>query len=298
MMTMPTCCIVIPIYEFQHSIEECKSIERALARLPAYSFRFVVKQSLSDSPKLREWCSPAWHKDAKSIFILDEFLSSISAYNHVMLSPWFYEAFEEWDYILIHQVDARIINEDRLLELLKMEYSYVGGPFVVTSNFKSRLFGRRIRVYGGNGGLSLRRVNHCIKLLNSPEFYMKSVRGFWDSCSYLIMRHYIEFSKPLSWIGLLRICFNAVRMISGYKNTLSTMEKTTTCQEDFILSVFAPRFFSWFRVAPPQIASCYIIDSYPEVFDDKVAFNQLLGCHGWEKHNEFFWRSKLSSIFS
>jgi hypothetical protein len=288
------CCVVVPIYKNLFSFEEIKSVHIVLSSLPQYAIRFVVRQDLVHDPQLLLWCSESSHPDASIIAIPSKSLSSIEAYNKLMLSPWFYKLFLDWKYILIHQLDARIVNPSQLSSLLSLDYSYAGAPFVLPS----RLCSFRYRFYGGNGGLSLRKVSHILQLLNRSDFYLKPVRGFRDCFSYLQMRRTTDPNRTrFPWENPLMF-FQALRMARGHKNTLSTMDKTGTCQEDYIYSVFADANYSWFRVAPANVASRYFIDSFPHAFANKVNYTMLLGCHGWEKHGQVFWKRTLPAIFS
>jgi hypothetical protein len=112
------------------------------------------------------------------------FFDGFAGYNSLMLSPSFYERFLKlgYDYILIHQLDA-FVFDDRVMEWCAKGYDYVGAPWAGISipglvwNSSRKEFVRKIPAFlklllrgklnyaVGNGGLSLRRTESCIRYL-------------------------------------------------------------------------------------------------------------------------------------
>ena len=89
-----------------------------------------------------------------------KYFAGVGGYNQLMLSPHFYEKFREFDYILIHQLDAFVFS-DRLQEFCELGYDYIGAPWSIAAGLKSTPF-----LYVGNGGFSLRRVRACFYVLS------------------------------------------------------------------------------------------------------------------------------------
>ena len=95
------------------------------------------------------------------IAAIDErFFKSKGAYNELMLSPFFYEAFLDFDYILIYQLDAFVFY-DALEYFCSLGYDYIGAPVAYHSWYGVNKKTPRV----GNGGFSLRKVKKCHKLL-------------------------------------------------------------------------------------------------------------------------------------
>lgn len=295
-MTQSSCCVLVPIYKLNLSEQELKSLIILVNGLSSYPIRLIIKASLCDKffPFL---CILKHHGDIELISIKDCYFESVQSYNALMLSSWFYELFSLWDYVLIHQLDARLINPSALQELIYLNYDYVGGPFVVPIVPAIKPLNLCVRFYGGNGGLSLRRTSSIIKLLKNRDFYHKPLRGFLDSLSYTLMRLRTSGVKTLSLRWLFSVLFEPLAMTFGWRNTLVTMQPTSTCQEDYIFSVYAPRRFKDFRVAPAWVASAYIVDTFPELIVKSSRLPFLLGCHGWEKNSKQFWHDSLPSVF-
>ena len=83
---------------------------------------------------------------------------SVKTYSRLMLSPNFYAAFADFDYILIYQLDAFVFY-DALENFCSLGFDYIGAPWP----FLVKVGGKFLRV--GNGGFSLRKVKACRKLL-------------------------------------------------------------------------------------------------------------------------------------
>ena len=80
-----------------------------------------------------------------------------------MLTRQFYEKFLNFDYILIYQTDA-FIFVDKLDEWCTKGFSYVGAPWF--KDFTPPYCTNELQ-FVGNGGFSLRKVPHFIKVLNT-----------------------------------------------------------------------------------------------------------------------------------
>ena len=127
----------------------------------------------------------------------DDYFKDINGYNRLMLSPVFYERFLDYDFILIHQLDA-FVFKDELKYWCRKGYDYIGAPWLTdpfegTASQKKQ-YGKELRkVYHenskqdgipvdaqffnrvGNGGFSLRRVKKfykiCLKEQQRIMFY-------------------------------------------------------------------------------------------------------------------------------
>ena len=124
--------------------------------------------------------------NAKVLSFPDEFFGSIESYNCLMLSSEFYEKFAAYTYILLYQLDA-FVFADELEYFCGLGYDYIGAPWGA---------GRHVRVgpqksdkvscYVGNGGLSLRHVQHSLEMLAFLGDKVSAWGGnediFWSFC--------------------------------------------------------------------------------------------------------------------
>jgi len=109
---------------------------------------------------------PGWHgifvgsnrnlsliHDIPLLVTIDD-INSLYEYNHVLTSSWFWEMFSKYDHVLICQHDSGLLREG-IEEFLV--WDYVGAPWPFMS-------------YGGNGGLSLRKVETMKKITSKFHF--------------------------------------------------------------------------------------------------------------------------------
>ncbi len=187
---MPTAVVVVPIYK--DFISECErvsleSIFRVLGG--SHDIAFVKPCSLT-----RLECYNVERASRIDSFE-DHFFEGLRGYNKLMLSREFYERFLDYDYILIAQLDSYIFR-DELDEWCRKGYDYIGAPWLrpskpfqglrsVIKRWFCNLMGRpnsQINVNRvGNGGLSLRRVESCRRVVAQLD----SVVQRYLSCSEL-----------------------------------------------------------------------------------------------------------------
>jgi hypothetical protein len=86
-----------------------------------------------------------------------------SHYSRLLVSDDFYASFSDYDYVLVHQLDCLLFS-DRLLEWCERGYDYVGAPWT-----RHTPAGEPYFTEVGNGGLSLRRVESCRRVLAARE---------------------------------------------------------------------------------------------------------------------------------
>lgn len=147
--------IVVPVYKPELSWWEWISLKRLWAVLGTYPLYFIAPQGV-DIPYLHIF------PKRKIKFLPREYFADIKGYNRLLLSDFFYEGFTDYEYILIHQLDALVFS-DRLEEFCALDYGYVGAPWYF--NYSLVIDGKPVRLHVGNGGFSLRKVENCRRLL-------------------------------------------------------------------------------------------------------------------------------------
>ena len=155
---MNNCIIVIPIYKVNVSINELASIRQCCSVLNRYKIVFIAPNTL----KFGEWYNEFSHVDI--IRFEDLYFSSVETYNDLCLQKIFYETFKEkgYEYLLVYQMDA-FVFEDRLQEFIEMNYDYIGAPWIEGKVVYGKNGYKVLKV--GNGGLSLRNINGCLKAI-------------------------------------------------------------------------------------------------------------------------------------
>ncbi len=137
-------CIVVPQYKEELSAEEQFSLDSLRKYKGDIEIQFIKPRSIAF------WCK--WFDD--------RYFESIYTYSELLLSRKFWEAFEEYDYILLYQLDCLLFKRN-LLTWCDRGWDYVGAPWVTGYADEGDSF-----MGVGNGGFSLRNVKKCLQVFN------------------------------------------------------------------------------------------------------------------------------------
>jgi hypothetical protein len=202
----------------------------------------------------------------------DSHFASVNAYSHLLLSPAFYKAFADYDYILIYQLDALVFS-DQLEHWCGAGYDYIGAPWFKSHYDASSGFSRV-----GNGGFSLRRVRAFLDVLKSTH-----VPGWLDA-----------LTAPLPDVSALDLRKRASTMREARRG-VHWYTQHYTLNEDHFWADRARLFDPGFRIAPVRDALRFAFENAPrtcfEANDNVLPF----GCHAWAKWDRTFWEPYLMS---
>jgi hypothetical protein len=171
--------VTIPIYKEQPDADELVSLDQCIKILHKYPVTFFAPRSLNTGFYER-YCAD--RIDFRIIRFDDQYFAGIPGYNKLMLSTAFYSAFSAYQYILIYQLDAFVFR-DELAAWCNKGYDYIGAPyiFVDLDAYPIKVFTKYRRLlkwlnrasildytfrHVGNGGLSLRQVDHTVRFLS------------------------------------------------------------------------------------------------------------------------------------
>ena len=164
---MKKVAVIVPIYKQKLDVLEDLSLKHSLNILYKREKYFICPKNLDTSYYREQY-------DLTSYIEFDEtYFNSLIAYSDLMMSRSFYERFSSYDFILILQTDAIILNDD-LDYWMNEPYDYIGAPWPdgihIKINISRFLFHRKkFTFYVGNGGLSLRRVNKILLIIDELE---------------------------------------------------------------------------------------------------------------------------------
>ncbi|QBC42428.1 DUF5672 family protein [Iodobacter fluviatilis] len=157
--------VLIPLYKSTLAEIEKYSLDFSLRALTGRKVQFIAPENIERAYYLENY------PDIPFSFFENHYFESITGYNRLLLADDFYQRFDAYDFILILQTDAIVLRDDLDVWMSK-PFDYIGAPwpdgnelFVNLGRFEGE-FGKRVKVYVGNGGLSLRRVKKCLSLLN------------------------------------------------------------------------------------------------------------------------------------
>lgn len=227
MINLKKVVIVIPIYrDFLDEFEKV-SLESIICHFNDFEIVFVAPDQMS-TKSYQNYFSQLANYRIK--YFSSDCFSSIEAYNKLLLNSQFYNSFEEYEFMLICQLDVFVFRND-LLAWCEKGYDYVGSPWIGSSrNFINLTFEKINKISRklkgkkpkntaiifkvGNGGFSLRNIKKSIlitrekkeeielflKTKPESEYHIEDV--FW---SLYVPEHYTDFKIPY-WKEALNFC--------------------------------------------------------------------------------------------
>lgn len=148
--------VCVPIYKTELSLFEQVAIRQMKKILDGYTKVFFAPEGLDfDLGELGEGMGVERFPDY--------FFRGVVNYSALMLNADFYKRFRQYEYMLVYQTDAFVFS-DKLSEFCAMGYDYIGAP-VARVNPLWNFIAARV----GNGGLSLRKINSVIRMLEQHQ---------------------------------------------------------------------------------------------------------------------------------
>lgn len=156
--------VLVPIYKASLDVLEQYSLDKSFSVLKDREVFFIGPQGLDLGYYKERYPAVPFLAYEPSFF------GSIPGYNRLLMSTAFYKQFSDYEFMLILQTDALLLR-DELDYWCSQPFDYVGAPwpngyelFVNAGRYEGA-FGKRIKTFVGNGGLSLRRNSKCIALI-------------------------------------------------------------------------------------------------------------------------------------
>jgi len=266
--------VVIPIYQSKLSASELFSIKNAVDVLSAHDIYFVgpVHLRVFLAQLVGQFTAPLntyadCHIGYKTF--ADRYFSSIAGYNKLMLSSLFYEAFKDYQCILIAQTDSLVLT-DALDMWAAKGYSFIGAPWFEGYTQPTQPL-RLLNV--GNGGFSLRNIEDFLKVLHKPRVFKNTLMSSW----------------PGSWMS------STYRYLKDYHSVVyKNRQFNIDVNEDLFWGLFVAPRCPFFTVPLATEAIDFAFESHPEHL---FALNQNklpFGCHAWERYNPEFWEAVLA----
>ena len=150
---------VVPIISPHPTVIEIERLTVSLSNWP-WRVVFMAANDIDFSSYLKI------RPDAETLELSPRWFKSKQTYSDLLLRPWFYKEFSDADFMLILQLDALLVAP---INFEPMEnFDYAGAPWIPTIRLSWNPITRHLgpgsgfyesrRLFVGNGGLSLRRV--------------------------------------------------------------------------------------------------------------------------------------------
>lgn len=145
------CCVVVPVYKRNPVFFEQASLMQCVRVLGKRRDICLVAPYNLDLSEYEALC-PGFRFRVKRM--AKGFFEGIDGYNQLCKRREFYEAFRDYEYILLYQLDCWVF-EDSVSYFVSLGYDYIGAPWFVIDRERNTAVPERC----GNGGFSLRRVS-------------------------------------------------------------------------------------------------------------------------------------------
>jgi hypothetical protein len=261
--------IVIPVYTTNLSYIERNTLKNNVDKLKDYDITIISPQSLDISG-----IADLQNDNISMARFGNDCFSSVEGYNKLLRSSAFYSGFSEYEYLLILQLDAFIFHND-LDVFCNKDYDYWGAPWIdfelINYKFlrtvlplfhKSRYLRPFRNIFGkkylvGNGGLSLRKVATHLQITTK------------------FASHIQEFEKDYN------------KWIEG---------GATSMMEDVFWTLFVPRFYPEYKVAPWKEAINFSFEMSPRKAYTLNGNKLPFGCHAFAKVDPDFYKKFISFL--
>jgi hypothetical protein len=197
--------VIIPFYKNNLSAYEAIALQQCFKILSGHTV-IAIKPQQKELPG-----GANAYPFFKTVSFADDYFSSVQGYNRLMLDASFYQAFLDYDYILIYQLDA-FVFKDELDYWCSQGFDYIGAPWIrgvkqgVFKMIKNRIQNyihirynilkeglpspKQFIFKTGNGGFSLRRTqpfyDMCLQyrdkiaIYNSRDSHYFNEDVFWS----------------------------------------------------------------------------------------------------------------------
>ena len=261
-MDLELCAVIVPVYKKFMSKSEFYSFQRTVRLLDNKTVYIVAPVSLKNQ------LSRFKYDNVQFAYFENKYFSSISSYNRMLTSLFFYQYFSSFKYILIVQLDALVI-QNSLDQWCKLGFSYIGSPWFEGFDFPRK----PLRFFGiGNGGFSLRKVSDFIRVLDKIRY----------------VPNYLYEKSEFRTINFLKYIKN---------NLLFAYNKypfIPLINEDFFWSCLVPQRCSFFNIPSVDEAIGFAFEAEPRFLYEMSGNVLPFGCHAWEKFDRDFWIDKLN----
>ena len=202
-MTKANVCIVIPLYKVRPTELELKVINQGREIFKDRDIFYVVPRGFDAS---------AYAPEALVEFP-EYYFYSLSNYSELCCLEEFYQAFRQYDWMMIYQPDCWVF-EDKLDEFCALGYDYIGAPWPKMSGIPEDGV--------GNGGFCLRSIPKFIHLTHNlqscgahPEdrFWCIDMKAYLNIAPIEVGAHFSLEHEPMRWFH----AFGKVRPMGCHK---------------------------------------------------------------------------------
>ncbi len=267
----PRCVVVVPVYAATLTPDEERSIEHLKRFLGGFDICVAAPEGLRlDALPFRYM-----HFEA-------ERFASRDSYSRMLLSEDFYSAFASYSHMLIYQLDCLVFS-DSLGTWLDAGYDYIGAPLFHNMNNPEMGFSRV-----GNGGLSLRRIEAFLQVIQSRRYDRNS-----PALAVELFTVHLPDLGSRGMIGKLKKTAEVLR--SARRGSLA-YRMSYSLNEDLFWSDRAKLFYPEFNIAPVEKGLQFAFEMHPRYCYRRNGEMLPFGCHAWIKWDRDFWNAFMPDL--
>jgi len=192
--------VVVTFVWTDMSLKERSALNQGLKVLGHHPFVIVHPEGYPVDFLLRDDMPNLTH-----LALPNENFTSVMSYNAMMLTPQFYQHFQQYEYMLIYQTDAWVFS-DQLEYWCDKGYDYIGAPWMLNDKLYERTLGQwvtrlmslmpirnghlhsaHIFHHVGNGGFSLRRIATMIDILERNQEFIATLTDGHESMEDVVI---------------------------------------------------------------------------------------------------------------
>ena len=155
------CCVVVPVYKKNPVFFEQASLMQVVRILGQKYDIYLVAPFGLDLEGYKSLCPTYKFKEKR---FSPKFFENIEGYNQLCRRWQFYNSFQEYQYMLVYQLDCWIFS-DNLDYFISLNHDYIGAPWL---EIDTQANVAKV-VKCGNGGFSLRRIDKFVEVCKNHE---------------------------------------------------------------------------------------------------------------------------------
>ena len=209
------------------------------------------------------------------LFVDRRWLSTYAMFNAFKVSPYLYQRFRDYEYLLFYEPDAFVFS-DQLESWCSQGLDYVGAPWFrgITEPTSDEIIGV------GNGGFSLRRVASHLDIATRFEREQLLFRGY--------RRHTPD---------KLRYLRAKAGQLLGMRGPVPRyIGPDYYGHEDFFWCRTVPARYPSFRIASPAEATSFSFEARPRYLFERSGGQLPFGCHAWFRYDLDFWKPHIEAF--
>jgi len=207
-----------------------------------------------------------------------KYFGSVAAHARLVTSRTFYEAFADYQYILMYHLDSLVFS-DQLEQWCQTNLDYIGPPWI---NCADSPWVDKERV--GNNGFALMKVESFLKVLYSTRRSVDPEQHWRE--------HYASKPRLTRCLNLPRRYLKRLPIFNSLQWQLYRWLRSSTAA-DALWADWAVRYNPDFKIADVATGLRFAFEVAPRLCFERNHQQMPFGCHAWPRYDRAFWEPYL-----